>query len=228
MKKIAFLVSLMFVTITMAAQAITGTSRIILSTDGQPDAQVNLLLSASFSDAFDNTWDAENANPSTGIYVVKNEKQFTTWASNEYTTNLALGFGAGENTSYTLKFTSFSGTEYTIYDRATGTTIDVNGTTPNYDFTIAAGDKNSAINNRFVINYVSGGLDVCFIDNKLQINDNPYLETIVIKDANGAEIAGSPFASYTTVVDFSTIGAAGDRFTVEFAGGARKFIVVKQ
>lgn len=228
MKKIVFLVSLMFVTITMAAQAITGTSRIILSTDGQPDAQVNILLSASFSDAFDNTWDAVNANPSTGIYVVVDAEQFTTWASNAYSTNLALGFGTGENIAYTLKFTNFSGTEYSIYDRATGTTVDVNGSTPNYDFTIAAGDKNSAINNRFVINHVSGGLDVCFIDNKLQINDNPYTETIVIKDANGDEIAGSPFAANTLLVDFSTIGAAGDRFTVEFADGARKFVVVKQ
>ena len=227
MKKIAFLVSLMFVTITMAAQAITGTSRIVLSTDGQPDKQVNFILSASFSDAWDNTWDAEAANPG-GIYVFAGGERYTTWASNAYSENLAIGFASCENTSYTLKFQNFSGATYSVYDRYASQTIVVNGSTPDYVFTIADGDKNSVINNRFVINYVSGGLDVCFIDNKLQINDNPYLETIVIKDANGAEIAGSPFASYTTVVDFSTIGAAGDRFTVEFAGGARKFIVVKQ
>ena len=226
MKKIAFLVSLMFVTITMAAQAITGTSRIILSTDGQPDAQVNLLLSASFSDAVDNTWDAVNANPSTGIYVVVNEDQYTTWASNVYSTNLALGFGTGENTSYTLKFTNFSGTEYQIYDRVTGETIDVNGTTPDYDFTITAGQKNSAINNRFVINYDSNELGVCFINNVLQISSNPYEDAIVIKDANGDHVTGSPFAAEPTPQNISLDALDAGRYTVQFGGGAKNFLVI--
>ena len=228
MKKIAFLVSMMFVTIAVAAQpVITGTSRIVLSTAGQPDKQVNFILSASFSDAWDNTWDAEAANPG-GIYVFANGERYTTWATNAYSENLAIGFASCDNSDYTLKFQNFNGVAYTIYDRVARETINVNGSTPDYLFTIDNADKNQSLNDRFVINYDADGLDVCFIDNKLTINSNPFTEPIVIKDANGDEIAGSPFAASTPLVDMTAIGAAGDRFTVEFAGGARKFIIVKQ
>ena len=90
-------------------------------------------------------------------------------------------------------------------------------------------DEGEAYNNPLRIADHVGEMTYVVIDGrKLQINGNPYAETIVIKDANGAEITGSPFAANTLVVDFATIGAAGDRFTVEFAGGARKFVVVKQ
>ena len=232
MKKIAFLVSLMFVTIAVAAQpVITGHSRIVLSTAGQPDKQVNIILSASFSDAWDNTWDAEAANPG-GIYVLAAGARYTTWASNAYSQNLAIGFGSCANNDYTLKFQNFDGATYTIYDRVAGETINVNGSTPDYAFSIADVEKSSTINNRFVINYVSDGIELCFISNKLKINSNPYTEDIDIKDANGNPISGSPFSFDTDEVDFSTIGATGDRFTVEFGpvvdGARRKYIIVKE
>ena len=153
MKKLAFLVSLMCASITMmAAPTISGTSQIDLSSAGQTDKYVRFVISTSFSDGFDNTWDTPAANES-GIYVVYNSARYTGWASNQYSENLPLGFYTCENTAYTLKFSSFTGASYEIYDRVADQTITVNGSTPNYEFTIAASEKNSQINDRFVINY---------------------------------------------------------------------------
>ena len=129
-------------------------SLITLSSAGQPDKELGILISPSFSDGFDNSWDAQAANES-GIYVYYQGARYTTWASNEYSTNLPLGFYTCANTAYTLKFSGFSGSEYSIYDKVADQTIVVNGSTPNYDFTIDAADVNSAINDRFVINYVA-------------------------------------------------------------------------
>ena len=169
MKKTVFLVSLLCITIAASAQSITGTSIINLSTTGQPDKELGMILSPSLSDGFDNSWDAYAANES-GIYVYSGGQKFTTWASNQYTASLPLGFYTGENTSYALKFSNFSGTAYTIYDRvadktisvASSTNIQINGVDADpanqYTFTIDESLKNSQINDRFIINpvYVEG------------------------------------------------------------------------
>lgn len=173
MKKTVFLVSLLCITIAASAQSITGTSIINLSTTGQPDKELGMILSPSLSDGFDNSWDAYAANES-GIYVYSGGKKFTTWASNQYSANLPLGFYTGENTAYTLKFSNFSGTSYTIYDRVAGKTITVASSTNiqidgvdadpanQYSFTIDEGLKNSQINDRFFINYEATKLDGLF------------------------------------------------------------------
>lgn len=236
MKKIAFLVSLAFVTLSVVAQdpVITSTSSIIL--DGQTDVlQVNFAISDSWSDGFDNTWDAVNSNPGTGIYVVVNDDEYTTWASNKYSTNLALGFVAAATGSHKLQFANFSGVSYKIYDREEGKTIEVLGNNSikidgeaatEYAFTAAAG----AHNNRFVINYNANELDVCFIDNVLQISSNPYDNPIIISSPNGKkEVAVAPTPQNISLND-STAG----NYTVEFGPvvnaetGAhqRKFVVV--
>ena len=140
--------------------------------------------------------------------------------------NVALGLLTDASTNYTLTVASVAGTETLyIHDNVAG--LDYALTEgASYNFTATASTTDET---RFYLKKASSGeLNVCFIDNKLQINDNPYDEPIVIKDANGDEITGSPFAANTLLVDMTTIGAAGDRFTVEFAGGARKFIIVKQ
>lgn len=139
--------------------------------------------------------------------------------------NVPLGLLTDASTNYTISVSQVAGTETLyIHDNVAG--VDYALTEgASYNFTATASTTDET---RFYLKKVSDALDVCFIDNKLQINGNPYAATIVIKDANGDEIAGSPFAANTLLVDFSTIGAAGDRFTVEFADGARKFVVVKQ
>lgn len=157
MKKIAFLASLLCATFAMATPTITGMSQIDLSTSGQTDKYVRFVLADEFSDGFDNTWDTPAPNES-GIYVYYGTDRYTGWASKQYTASLPLGFYTGENTAYTLKFSNFMGTEYTIYDRVADQIITVNGSTANYNFTIDESLKNSQINDRFIINpvYVEG------------------------------------------------------------------------
>jgi hypothetical protein len=140
--------------------------------------------------------------------------------------NVALGLLTDASINYTLTVASVAGTETLyIHDNIANTDYALTEGA-SYNFTATASTTDEA---RFYLKKASSGdLIVCFRDNKLEINDNPYDAPIVIKDANGDEITGSPFAANTLLVDMTTIGAAGDRFTVEFAGGARKFIIVKQ
>ena len=146
-------------------------------------------------------------------------------------TNVKLGLKTDASTNYTLTVSSVAGAQtLKIFDREAADPSNAyfeltEGAVLNFTATGSTED-------RFVLNYVPADeLEVCFIDNKLQINANPYEEqNIVIKDKDGNNITGSPFAPEfpSQVIDLSTIGAAGDRFTVEFANGARKFVIVKQ
>jgi hypothetical protein len=236
MKKIAFLVSLTFVALSVAAQSITGTSRIVLLHTGQANKEVNFLLSSSFSDAFDNTWDAERVNDG-GIFVFYNDARYELWASNAYSDNLAIGFGTyndAGNLNYTLKFENFTGTTtYKLYDRKTGDEIVVNGSTPNYDFTIDLEENNNPlITNRFVINYVPAELAACFIDNHLTISNNPYSAgKIVVYDETGTQV-GDAHSGLSTDIDLTAL-TAGKNYTVKFfataditGAAARTLIIV--
>ena len=167
---------------------------------------------------------------STLIYGLISGSEYSTVSTNDLT-SMYIGFKTNNvDVNYTLTFEAFSGAPFTIYDRVAGELITVNSTTPPYAFSVAAELKGRhAINDRFIINYEPNNRVVCFIGNKLTIENNPYLDDpIVIKDANGDAIAGSPFAANSTEIDMTSIGAAGDRFTVEFAGGGRKFTVIKK
>ena len=189
MKKIVFLASLMCATtMVMAAPSITATSQIDLATAGQTDKYVRFVMSPSFSDGFDNTWDTPAPNES-GIYVLYNNARYTGWASNQYSENLVLGFYAGDNTAYTLKFSNFAGVSYEIYDRVANQIITVNASTPNYDFTIDASQKNSQINDRFVIN-IQVDPTLCFNYNVLEVNGHAG-EPLVIKQG-ATEIINIP------------------------------------
>jgi len=139
----------------MSAQTITSRSRIWLKSAGETDKDVRLLVSSSFSNDWDNTWDATPAQAG-GIYVYYQGAKYSIWASNEYSQNLALAFDANDNTEYTLSFASFLGEEYTITDLGNNNAvITVNASTQDYVFTIDESEKNSSILNRFVINYVA-------------------------------------------------------------------------
>lgn len=229
MKKIAFLVSLLCLTLSVAAQSITGTSRIVLKHTGQPDMKVDFILSSSFSDGFDNTWDAEAANPG-GIYVYYGGERYTTWASNGYTEGLAIGFATynDDNTAYTLSFENFDGATYKLYDVVAGEEILVNGSTPDYVFT--ASPKNTTFNDRFVLNVSvdTGNLETCFTGTELQITNNPFYGKITVKTGGGSTVKQYEYG--TSSIDFneksggSYIYTDGTEYTVYF-GSSRSFIV---
>ena len=201
----------------------TGTSRIILKTAGQPDKEVSFILHSSFSDGFDNTYDAEAANPG-GIYVYYGGERYTTWASNAYSASLHVGFATGTNTSYTLSFASWSGTTYKLYDMVEGEIIDVNASTPDYSFTATA---NTTYNDRFLINYPftpSGNLETCFTGTELQITNNPIFGNIVVtRVSDSKQMDKKPYG--TTSINMSSY--AKGEYLVEFGKGSSKraFIV---
>ena len=230
MKKIAFIVSLLCLTLSVAAQSITSTSRIVLKHTGESNKMVDFILSSSFSDGFDNTWDAEAANPG-GIYVYYGGERYTTWASNGYTEGLAIGFATynDDNTAYTLSFGNFDGVTYKLFDTEADEVIEINGSTPDYVFT--ASPKNTTFNDRFVLNVSvdAGNLETCFTGTELQITNNPYYGKITVKTSGGSTV--KQYAYGTSSINFNETDGGGDyiysnntEYTVNF-GTSRSFIV---
>ena len=229
MKKVTLLVSVLFITFAAWADpVIKGTSVITLSCAGEPDAQVSFLISTSFSDAYDNTWDAEAANPG-GIYVYSGGERYTTWASNGYTAGLKIGFASvAGKTNYTLKFSNWDGVSYDLYDYETGTVINVNsGSVGDYEFTATAG---TTFNDRFALNLSipSGNLTTCFTGTELQITNNPIFGKIVVKrKSDGVKVHEYSFGTTSITMNTSTGYSDGD-YIVEFGSGTsgqRSFVV---
>lgn len=230
MKKIAFIVSLLCLTLSVTAQSITSTSRIVLKHTGQPNQALNFILSSSFSDGFDNTWDAVAVNPG-GVYVYDGEERYTTWASNAYSANLPVGFATynDDNTSYTLSFENFEGVTYKLFDTEADEVIEINGSTPDYVFT--ASPKNTTFNERFLINVPvdTDPLETCFTGTELQITNNPFYGKITVKTGGGSTV--KQYAYGTSSIDFNETDGGGDyiysnntEYTVSF-GTSRSFIV---
>lgn len=136
-----------------------------------------------------------------------------------------LGLLTDASTDYTIAVSLVAGSE-TLYlydaDQKTNFALTEGAS---YNFTATASTTNET---RFSLRKLADALNVCFKDNKIEINDNPFDDEIVVKDAKGDHITGSPFAASTPLIDMTSIGAAGDRFTVEFHNGARKFVIVKE
>ena len=157
------------------------------------------------------------------IYGMIGGSEYSSVATNSLT-GLYIGFKTNNvDDNYTLKFEAFSGNAFTIYDRWNGKTITVNGTTPDYGFTVEASQVGQqAINNRFVINYVPTPLKVCVKDDELIIEENPYVSKIVIKKGDtkiGEWAASTGSIALTPANGFSTSGT----YTAVFADGEKKF-----
>ena len=127
---------------------------------------LQIVVDNPFSNADDNGYDAVvGAGQQGGLYVVYNSDRYTKYYTNELGNNLPLGFGAVEDSEYTFNFSYFTGTSFTIYDKKLDKTITVadnilvNGVAADpankYTFSIEDDEKNTAINDRFVINYVA-------------------------------------------------------------------------
>ena len=155
MKKLTILFSILIASISAFAAATT-VSQITLSSASQGDKVLQIVVDNPFSDAYDNGYDAViGANQPGGLYIYSGSERYSFWATNALGNNLPMGFGAVGDTEYTLSFQYFSGESYTIYDKEKDETITVNASTPNYGFTIDGSLANTAINDRFIINYVA-------------------------------------------------------------------------
>ena len=214
MKKISLIAGLVCLSLNaMAAVTPTGKLNIALSTAGQEDKVLRLRQHSSFSDEFDNTWDAESPQDG-GVYVLSGTKHYSTWASNQFV-NLPIGFGAVNNTAYKLIFSNFGGETIKVKDLVTDVEFEISSSTTlpyQYDFTIDESLKNTAINDRFVINYVSNP-SICFNNNKLEINDYNG-KSLVIKQG-ASEIVNIPSLGTTYQKD---LGAYTGRLVVTLDG----------
>ena len=165
MKKIAILSSVVMMSISAMAQVVT-VSQITLSSASQGDKILRVVAASQFSAGYDNGYDAiVGAGQDGGLYVILAGERYTKLAIDALPDNLPLGFGSVADTEYTLTFSNFSGASYTIYDRVANKTITVASSANiqidgvdadpanQYSFTIDESEKNSQINDRFVINY---------------------------------------------------------------------------
>ncbi len=183
-----------------------------------------MVVSSSFSDAYDNTYDAEAANPG-GVYIYSGGERYSTWASNGYTAGLALGYGAvAGNTSYTLKFSEFEGSSYTIYDMVAYQAIEVNGSTPDYAFTTESVLEDTEVYDRFVINLdvTTENLKTCFDGTVLQIKENPIFGPITVKWVKAGD-QSHEFVYGTTEIDLTNttyFPSDVNNYIIEFGTGA--------
>lgn len=171
---------------------------------------------------------------STLIYGMLGGSEYSTVASPDLT-DLRIGFKTNEiDQNYKLKFSSFSGTEFTIYDVVEGNTITVNGSTPDYAFSVTPAQiPQVAINNRFVVNFAPAVQFACFKDKVLEIHDSPYSAGKIVIAKNGVdEITGSPFDGDADV-DLTSLPNDGSRYVVKFyptddvtGTPARTFVIV--
>lgn len=145
--------------------------------------------------------------------------------------NTKIGFKTTGVGNYKFQFSTVTG-QVDLYDKVADLLIEITPSTPAYNFTVANDESGKVVEDRFVVFYKVEELEVCFKDNKLQISSNPYTAGIVVKDANGTPITGSPFLDSTMEIDLSGASFATGRYTVEFgggkAGGGEEFVVIKE
>ena len=210
--------------------ALTPTATAVITMTGNVSGnfdRVTLVESTTdgFTAGYENGYDVFQPDANVpGIYAVSEAGRFSTSMTNNLDNN-PIGFIAGTDAAYTLTFSGVSGRTLKIYDKETHTeTVLAND--GNYPFAATPGAR---IDNRFVINYAAPTpveFEICFRDNQLQITANPYAENVVVKDANDTKVVDvAPVTPYQAI-DLSA--QAAGRYTVELAGGARKFIIVKQ
>ncbi len=205
MKKITLIAGFLSLVLNaVAAVTPTGKLNIALNSAGQEEKVLRLRQHASFSDAFDNTWDAEAVTDG-GIYVLYGGDHYTTWASNQFV-NLPVGFGAIEDNDYTITFSNFAGEEISFKDLVTGDEIILSSATTYpyvYNFSISDAQKNSAINDRFVIGMTPPPTQsICFYNNILEI-DGHAGESLVVKQ-DDTEIANEASLPVNYVLDLNS------------------------
>lgn len=100
----------------------------------------------------------------------------------------------------------------------------VKGTKFSIDFETA---KRDTIEKRFRIykpfSGDEGELEVCYEDDFLKVKNNPYTTNIVVKNAEGEEVINKMPTSTPQEISLETLPAG--RYTVEFNGGEKKYII---
>ena len=153
------------------------------------------------------------------VYAYYNNAEYENLVLNSLT-NVPMGIKTSAATSYTLYFAGLQGT-MTIYDSKTDQTIDCSVA---YPFTIEESEKNSIINDRFIINYVAPAPavpSICFSNNQLDVIGYAG-KSLSVKKVDGTDvIAEQVLASDAEHFDLKTLVPAADtRLIVTLDGTA--------
>jgi len=153
MKKI--MISLLMVAAALNAMAVTysGKVKVRLTSSDNQYCEAVVATSDDLNDGLNNSYYApfNDENKDVHLYVEYNSVKYAHFGSSAATMqNMPLVMKANSATSYTLSFSAMVGT-IEIYDTEADANIDKS---QDYDFTIDAGEANTIIADRFIINYV--------------------------------------------------------------------------
>lgn len=214
MKKIFFSICLFVASVNAMAVTYTASATLSLTSASTSPKTLVLREAATFSDAFDNGYDVENAN-TTGIYVYANAKQWTQWATNNLE-GAAIGVGTVADANYTITFSGVIGRELKFEDILLDSVFTIENSVT-YNFTA---DADSNINDRFRIfkpfTPDAGELNICHQYGKLTINNNPYTTNIVVKNSTDVVVIDKAPRNTPQVIDLAALPAG--RYTVEIGG----------
>ena len=162
MKKI--MISLLMVAATLNAMAITysGKVKVRLTSSDNQYCEAVVATSDALNDGLNNSYYApfNDENKEVHLYVEFGGTRYAHFGSSAATmTNMPLLMKADAATSYTFTFSAMVGT-IEIYDKEAGANIDKSQP---YNFTIDAGQANTIIADRFVINYVPAPVAVASV-----------------------------------------------------------------
>lgn len=222
MKK--FFLSVLCVMTAITMSAITYTDQVSITLD-DGTYMPNLVVGESNELAdgeITNGYASEIQDLSTmplAVYAIFNNVKYSMLAM-KHMTNIPIGIKTSGQTSYTMYFDDLTGV-VRIYDKKTEAEIPITEG-GEYSFTIEPSEKNSELNNRFVLFYEraadEGELELCFQYGILTIVNNPYLTNIVVKDENGVTKVDAESTNTPQEIDLSKLPDGA--YTVELNEGA--------
>ena len=221
MKKIMVTLLAVAVAMNLMAETITAKAKLTLS-DGVNSCDLFLVEAEEYGALTGSPMNMEGRK--IALYALNGAEKLQITEAKSLN-NVKLGLLTDVATNYTITVSQVGGSEKLyLHDNVTGLNHELTAGTIDITATASSTDET-----RFWLRKnIEDPMGVCFINNKLTISDNPYPEDIVIETIDGTPIAGSPFAASTTLVDFTSIGAAGDRFVVKFHNGDKKLIFIKE
>ena len=224
MKKIMVMLLSAVVAVNAMAVTYTAKAQVTLTSESGYSFELMLSESAEYGALTGSVMYEGEGLPYVALYVINGSDKLQIAKAADLR-GAKVGLKTDAKTNYTIAVSSVAGSE----------TLYLHDATEKKDYALTEGavynitaTASTTDETRFSLRKLADALDVCFKNNKIEINGNPFDEEIVVKDAKGDHITGSPFSASTPLIDMTSIGAAGDRFTVEFNNGARKFVIVKE
>lgn len=222
MKKIMVMLLSAVVAVNAMAVTYTAKAKVTLTSESSYKCDLMLLESAEYGALTGSVMNMEDRV--VALYALNGSTKLQIAEAADLR-GVKLGLLTDAKTNYTISVSGVEGSETLyLYDAEEKKNYALTNDAL-YNITATANTTNET---RFSLRKLADVLNVCFKNNKIEINENPFDDEIVVKDANGDQIAGSPFAASTPLIDMTAIGAAGDRFTVEFNNGNKKFVIVKE